>query len=101
MAETRLEAWATVAGLLTRMGYSARVEPGYRPVILGSPTQPGTVLALISCAPELVIGCVLGNTAQDPEAHLPNRSVKVAKARQTDPGPPLFAHWCDDEERPG
>ena len=97
MAETRLEAWATVAGLLTRMGYSARVEPGYRPVIPGVLTQPGTVLALVTCAPEMVIGCVLGNTAQDPEAHLPNRSLKVAKAKAWEPGDPLFAHWCDNK----
>lgn len=100
MTETRQEAWATLAGLLRAHGYTARMEPGYRPVIPGSPTQPGTVLALVTCAPEMVIGMCLGNTAVDPEAHLPNRSVKVAKARQTDPGPPLVAYWCDDEERP-
>ena len=100
MAETRIEAWENLAGLLARMGYAARVDPAYRPAIPGSGTRPGTVLALISCAPELVIGMCLGNTARDPEAHLPNRSVKVPKARQTDPGPPLVAYWCDDEERP-
>ncbi len=98
--ETRAEVFDTLAALLRGHGYTARVDPGYRPVIPGLNPQPGKVLALISCAPELVIGMCLGNTAQDPEAHLPNRSMKVAKARQTDPGPPLVAYWCDDEERP-
>lgn len=100
MAETRLEAWATVAALLTRMGYSARVEPGYRPVIPGVLAQPGTgtVLALVTCAPEMVIGMCLGQVAEEPEANLPDRSVKVAKSRLTEPGPPLFAHWCDNNE---
>jgi hypothetical protein len=101
MAETRQAAWENVAGLLTRMGYAARVDPAYLPIIPGTHPQPGTVLALVTCAPEIVIGVCLGNTAEEPEAHVPTRSLRVPKARHTDPGPPLVAHWCDDEERPG
>lgn len=100
MSETRQDAWETVAGLLRRTGYTASVDPAYRPAIPGAHRQPGPVLAIVTCAPELVIGMCLGNTAEEPEAHIPNRSAKVPKARQTDPGPPLFAYWCDDEERP-
>ena len=99
--ETRLEAWQNVAGLLTRMGYTARVEPAYRPVIPGPHPQPGTVPAIVTCAPEMVIGMCLGQVAEEPEAHLPSRSLKVPKVRQTEPGPPLLAFWCDDEHNKG
>jgi len=98
--ETRLDVFDTLAGLLRGHGYTAFVEPTYQPAIPGSHRQPGPVLAIVTCAPELVIGCCLGNTALDPEANLPNRSMKVLKTRKTDPGPPLVAYWCDDEERP-
>lgn len=64
MAETRAEAWENVAGLLSRMGYTASVDPAYRPAIPGAHRQPGTVLALVTCAPDLVIGVCLGNTAR-------------------------------------
>ena len=98
MAETRIDAWQNVAGLLVRMGYIARVEPAYRPVLLGVSGGPrGPFLALVTCAPELVIGMCLGQVAEEPEAHLPSRSLKVPKVRQTEPGPPLLAFWCDDE----
>ena len=100
MAETRADVFDTVAGLLTRMGYTARVEPAYRPGIPGCGTRIGPVLALLTCAPEMVIGMCLGNTACEPEAHIPSRSLKVTKARSTNSGPPLVAFWCADEERP-
>ncbi len=100
MAETQQEAWVTLAGLLARTGYTAWMDPAYRPAIPGTQHQPGTVLALVTCAPKMVIGVCLGNTAQEPEAHIPTRSLRVPKVRKTDPGPPLVAHWCDDEERP-
>lgn len=96
MSENRIDAWENVAGLLARMGYAARVEPAYRPVIPGPHPQPGTVLAIITCAPEIVIGMCLGQVAEEPEAHLPDKAAKIAKARKTDPGPPLVAYWCDD-----
>lgn len=48
MSENRIDAWENVAGLLARMGYAARVEPAYRPVIPGPHPQPGTVLAIIT-----------------------------------------------------
>ena len=99
MTETRQEAWENVAGLLRGHGYTARVDPAYRPAIPGAHRQPGPVLAIVTCAPELVIGMCLGNTAEDPEAHLPDRSTKIAKARKTDPGPPLVAYWVDDNNK--
>lgn len=98
--ETRAEAFENVAGLLTRMGYIARVEPAYRPAIPGCAPKPSTVLALVTCAPEMVIGMCLGQVAVDPEAHIPTQSRKVPKAKQWDPGDPLFAYWCEEEERP-
>ena len=91
--ETRLQAWENVAGLLARMGYAAYVDPACNPKVPGAKTQPGPVLALITCAPEMVVGMCLGLTAEEPEAHLPVRSARVKKARQTDPGDPLTAWW--------
>ena len=41
----------------------------------------------------------MGNTAEEPEAHVPTASAKIHKVRKTEPGPPLVAYWCDDEER--
>lgn len=96
MTEARAEVFDTLAGLLRAHGYTAWVDPAYRPVIPGPHPQPGTVLAIVTCAPELVIGMCLGNTAEEPEAHLPTQSLRVPKARKTDPGPPLVAYWCDD-----
>lgn len=88
--ETRAEAWATVAGLLRAHGYAAWVDAAYRPVIPGTHPQPGTVLALVTCAPEMVIGVCLGNTAEEPEAHIPTRSLRVAHANaHNDDGWPL------------
>ena len=92
MTETRQEAWENVAGLLTRMGYSARVEPGYRDARSASP-----VIALVTCAPEMVIGMCLGQVAEEPEAHLPTRSARVPRAKAWLPGDPQFAHWVDNK----
>lgn len=86
--ETRVEAWENVAGLLARMGYAARVEPAYRP-----PGAPTPVLALVTCAPAMVIGMCLGLVAEEPEAHLPTRSAKGPRAALGKPGDPQFAHW--------
>jgi hypothetical protein len=90
MPETRAEAWENVAGLLTRMGYAARVDPAYRNALVA----PGPVLALVTCAPPMVIGMCLGQVAEEPEAHLPTRSAKVARTKTWEPGDPLFAHWA-------
>lgn len=97
MTEARAEVFDVLAGLLRGHGYAARVEPAYQPAIPGARVQPAPVLALVTDAPEMVIGVCLGNTAEDPEAHIPTQSVKVPKARKTDPGPPLVAYWCDDD----
>ena len=84
MTETRQDVFDTLAGLLRAHGYTAFVDPAHRPAIR---------------APELVIGICLGNTAEEPEAHVPTASAKIHKVRKTEPGPPLVAYWCDDEER--
>ena len=94
MPETRQEAWENVAGLLARMGYAARVDPACHPKVPGAQRQPGPVTALVTCAPEMVIGMCLGLTAEEPEAHMPTRSARVKKARPTDPGDPLTAWWA-------
>ena len=99
MTETRQDVFDTLAGLLRGHGYTAFVDPAHRPAIRGPGAKPGTVLALVTCAPELVIGMCLGNTAEEPEAHVPTASAKIHKVRKTEPGPPLVAYWCDDEER--
>lgn len=98
MTETRQEAWENVAGLLRGHGYTARVDPAYRPAIPGAHRQPGPVLAIVTCAPEMVIGMCLGQVAEEPEAHLPTRSAKVPRAKVWLPGDPLFAHWVDTKE---
>lgn len=99
-SETRPEVFGNVAGLLTRMGYAARVQLAFRPSVPGVGPAAFTVTALITCAPDLVVGMCLGQVAEEPEAHLPTSSARVTKPRLTDPGPPLVAWWCDDEERP-
>ncbi len=91
MTEARAQVFDVLAGLLRGHGYAASVDPAYRP-----PAAPAPVLALVTDAPELVIGMCLGNTAEEPEAHIPTQSARVPKARKTDPGPPLVAYWCDD-----
>ncbi len=98
--ETRAEAWENVAGLLRAHGYTARVEPAYQPAIPGRSHQPGPVLALVTCAPEMVIGLCLGQVAEEPERHLPTQSRKMPKAKQWDVGDPLWAFWVEEEERP-
>lgn len=88
MAETRTDAWENVAGLLSRMGYQASVDPAYS-ARGGSP-----VLALVTDAPEMVIGMCLGQVAEEPEAHIPTRSAKVPRAALGKPGDPQFAWWA-------
>lgn len=85
--ETRADAWENVAGLLRRMGYTARLDPAYS-ARGGSP-----VLALVTCAPEMLVGYAVAMVAEDPQAHLPTRSAKVPKAKAGVPGDPLVAWW--------
>lgn len=96
--ETRAEAFENVAGLLRAHGYQASVDPAYRPAVRGTGPKLVPVLAIVTCAPEMVVGMAFGQVAEEPEAHIPDRSAKVAKVRATDPGEPQFAHWCGDEE---
>lgn len=85
VAETREEAYANAAGLLSRMGYDAYVREGWTPPGLSRP-----VTALVTCAPAVVVGMALGMTAEDPEAHLPERSAKVARPAPNKAGDPLW-----------
>lgn len=83
--ETREEAFATVAGLLSRMGYDACVREDWTP-----PGEARPVTALVTCAPGVVVGMAFGLTAQDPEAVLPERSAKVARPAPNRAGDPLW-----------
>jgi hypothetical protein len=53
--ETRLEAYDTAAGLLRNMGYEARAVEGWTP-----PGGLRAVVALITCAPAIVVGMAVG-----------------------------------------
>lgn len=86
--ETRLEAYDTVAGLLRNMGYEARAVEGWTP-----PGGTRPVVALITCAPAIVVGMAVGLTAEEPEAHLPVTSAKAARAAPGKAGDPQYAWW--------
>jgi len=88
VTETRADAWANVAGLLSRMGYQASVAPAYS-ARGGSP-----VLALVTDAPEMVVGMAIGLVAEEPEAHIPTKSAKVPRTALGKPGDPQFAWWA-------
>ena len=90
MAETRLDAYGNAAGLLRRMGYEARAVDGW---MLDSGGRP--VAALVTCAPPVVVGYAIAITAEEPEAHLPQRSAKAARAAPGKPGDPQLAWWAD------
>jgi hypothetical protein len=67
MAEDRITAYENAAGLLRNLGHRARAEAAWTP-----PGGAGPVVALISDAPEIVVGYALAITAEEPEAHLPD-----------------------------
>lgn len=76
MTETQIEVFANCAGLLTRMVFSARAEAAYKDA-----RQPDPVVALVTDAPEMLVGYAVAMVAEDPQAHLPTRSAKVPPHR--------------------
>lgn len=86
MPETRTDVFANCAGLLARMGFVARCDPSYTPA---GQRQP--VVALVTDCPEMLVGFAVAMVAEDPQAHLPTHSRKVPKAKQWEPGDPLWA----------
>jgi hypothetical protein len=81
MAETRLEAYGHAAGLLRNLGYIARAEAAWTP-----PGRTLSVVALISDAPEIVVGYALAITASEPEAHLPDTRAFAGRPPPGKPG---------------
>jgi hypothetical protein len=81
MAETRLNAYQNAAGLLRALGHYARAEAAWSP-----PGGTVAVVALISDAPEIVVGYAVTVTAEDPEAVLPEASAFAGRPPQGKPG---------------
>lgn len=93
MAEARAEAYDTAAGLLRNLGFSAHVDSAFKP-----PGAARPVAAIVTCAPDLILGYAIAVTATDPEAHLPTHRAKVARAAPYKAGDPLWAHYLDNNE---
>lgn len=85
MAETRLEAYDTAAGLLRNMGFEARAVEGWTP-----PGWREPVTALITCAPAVVVGYAIAITAEEPEEHLPSIHAQAGRASPGKAGDPKF-----------
>ena len=89
MSESRATVYANAAGLLARMGYAARMEPEH---LSRGATRP--VVALVTCAPAVVVGYAVAMVAEEPEAHLPVTSAKAARAAPGKAGDPQCAWWA-------
>lgn len=94
MSEARATVYGNAAGLLARMGYEARVDPCRRVV-----KEPRAVCALVTDAPPVVVGYAVAMVAEEPEAHLPDSSAKVARAAPGKAGDPQYAWWSPDNKR--
>lgn len=92
MTEAHASVYADAAGLLARMGYAARPEPEFRP--RGTPRP---LPALVTDAPPVVVGYAVAMVAEDPEAHLPERSVRVARVPPNAPGDTPWAYWAETQ----
>ena len=95
MAETRLSAYSAASGLLTRLGYVARVEPDLVPPRVYHCRRP--VPAIITDAPPIVVGYAVTITASEPEAHLPNQSARAGRVPHGESGRPPWAFWLDNK----
>lgn len=89
MSESRATVYANAAGLLARMGYSARMEPEH---LSRGAARP--VVALVTCAPAVVVGYAVAMVAEDPEAHLPVASAKVGRVPKGKAGDPQHVWWA-------
>ena len=94
MSEDRATIYANAAGLLARMGYAARMEPGHR---VAREVRP--VTALVTDAPPIVVGYAVAMVAEEPEAHLPVTCAKAGRAAPGKAGDPQFAWWALDNKR--
>ena len=88
MTEARATVYANAAGLLSRMGYSAKMEPAHSVAWEALP-----VLALVTDAPPVVVGYAVAMVAEDPEAHLPETYAKARRAAPGLAGDPQYAWW--------
>lgn len=95
MAETRLTAYCAASGLLSRLGYASRVEPGYVPPPAHHRRHP--VPAIITDAPPIVVGYAVTITASEPEAHLPEQSARAGRVPHGESGGPPWAFWLDNK----
>lgn len=86
MSESRATVYENAAGLLARMGYAARMEPAHR-----GRGSPRPVVALVTCAPAIVVGYAVAMVAEEPEAHLPVTSAKAGRAAPGKAGDPQYA----------
>jgi hypothetical protein len=89
VSESRATVYANAAGLLGRMGYAARMEPEHRGRDTARP-----VVALVTCAPAVVVGYAVAMVAKEPEAHLPVASAKAGRAAPGKAGDPQYAWWA-------
>lgn len=88
MSEARARVYADAAGLLSRMGYAAKMERTHSVAWEANP-----VLALVTDAPLIVIGYAVAMVAEDPEAHLPETYAKARRAAPGVAGDPQYAWW--------
>ena len=88
MTEARATVYANAAGLLSRMGYAAKMEPAHSVAWEALP-----VLALLTDAPPVVVGYAVAMVAEDPEAHLPETYAKSRRAAPGMAGDPQYAWW--------
>ena len=91
MAETTSDVYANAAGLLARMGYAARAEEAWTP----PPSYPdrGPFPAIVTDAPPVLVGFAIGQVAEEPEAHLPDLSVRAGRVPAGQAGEPPWAYW--------
>ena len=86
--ETRLEVYANAAGLLSRMGYHARVIPDFQRGPMTAPTA-----ALATDADGVLVGHAISQVALEPEIHLPTTRWPGGRPPGGGSGPPLGI-WC-------
>lgn len=82
--ETRLEVYANAAGLLSRMGYHARVIPDYQ-----RPPITGPVIALSTDVEGVLVGYAIAMVAENPETFLPTTRMPGGRIPGSTKGPPL------------
>lgn len=78
MSDDRLAAYQDAAGLLSRMGYVARAEAAWTPP--ATLRRAGSVPAIITDAPPIVVGYAVAMVAEEPEAHLPDHSARAGRS---------------------